>query len=353
MRLIISDTQECFSKLEYDAQECEFELSGNKGGSIYLQSQLKLIQEYDPVNYTICLLNNSAASENSIYRVHCDNVRVGMMFPVQALMSSEHDYAENEFFLRYAYVAMYMLIEEIVTTIPLIEGDEIYLDQFYEPNQQILILDKENIKEGLPASFSVDECVVSLYDKGYSFIGERKKVSKIEAGKNLKLKSLPVAWGKSPYIITLFKDLIPKETNALAKFHILYQCIEIMITLLFKSRFKQFVEDLKNEEDFLLERREELDKMLNEKSRVKILLSSNCALSGVNRDRLNGICKRILSDNKYKTSKDDSLAENLYSLRCLIVHNMYVLSEKSLLDLEELVDIFEDSLIEIVMTFKL
>lgn len=352
MRLIV-DSGECFSKIEYDAQTYTFELIGDKGNSIFFQSKLELDNEYDPSNFELFYLNNGVASESSIYKVYCGDVRVGWMFPIQALISSEHDYATDKFFLRYAFVATYRLLSGLDKECKELEENELFIDAFYDTNKQILVLDVENLSE-LGPDFSIDEYVVSLYEKGYSFVGTgRNGVDNKLIETNLRLKPLPVAWEKSPYIVTLFRNLIPKESDPLAKFHILYQCVEIMITIMFKNSFYNFVNTLNCDEDFLMERKEVLDKMLNEKSRVKELFSSNCSLSDFNRDRLNSICKTILDENKYKTSANDNLGENLYNVRCLIVHNMYVLNEKSLEDLKTLVSFFEDALIEMVMTFSI
>lgn len=52
-------------------------------------------------------------TENSIYQVLVKNQRIGWIFPVQALLSRDHDYAKNSFFLKYAYVAICLLLEQI------------------------------------------------------------------------------------------------------------------------------------------------------------------------------------------------------------------------------------------------
>lgn len=77
--------------------------------------ELKLDAEYNPQEFECHLLKNDREdySENSIFQVYASKKRIGWIFPIQALMSEQHDYVENRFFLKYAYVACYWLLENI------------------------------------------------------------------------------------------------------------------------------------------------------------------------------------------------------------------------------------------------
>ena len=59
--------------------------------------------------------------------------------------------------------------------------------------------------------------------------------------------------------------------------------------------------------------------------------------------------KKILQINGKKLST--TMAENLYSVRCLLVHNMYILNEESHKLLRELDNAFIDVLMDMLLTF--
>ena len=64
---------------------------------------------------------------------------------------------------------------------------------------------------------------------------------------------------------------------------------------------------------------------------------------------LDDYCKKILQINGKKISA--TMAENLYSVRCLLVHNMYILNEESHKLLRELDNAFIDVLMDMLLTF--
>ena len=69
---------------------------------------IRVVSEYSPERFDMVRLNNNRRDyvENNIYQVFASplNKRIGWIFPGQALFSSQHDYADNPFFLKYAYV---------------------------------------------------------------------------------------------------------------------------------------------------------------------------------------------------------------------------------------------------------
>lgn len=68
-------------------------------------------------------------------------------------------------------------------------------------------------------------------------------------------------------------------------------------------------------------------------------------------DILNELCIDLLKKNGKKINHDKT-ANNLYNVRCLIVHNLYSLDEYSRNLLEGLNNSFFDVIFDILFTFK-
>ena len=100
----------------------------------------------------------------------------------------------------------------------------------------------------------------------------------------------------------------------------------------------------------LFDKRDELGNMVLEKQRVKWLFSNYVEISGENVRILDDYCKEMLQVNGKKISA--TMAENLYSVRCLLVHNMYILSDESHRLLRELDNAFIDVLMDMLLSFN-
>lgn len=206
--------------------------------------ELRLDAEYNPKEFECHLLKNDRKdySENSIFQVYASKKRIGWIFPIQALMSKQHDYVENRFFLKYAYVACYWLLDNIKCDNQRF-SEKIELSDFYNDRITILVLDKENTNK--ISNFNLEDYTVSLYQKGYSYSGKGNLCSDIEkADKRINLQPISSELRNIDYIHILFKKEIPKEQEAFAKFHTYYQIVEILISVVFEDKFKTFVAEL-------------------------------------------------------------------------------------------------------------
>lgn len=62
-------------------------------------------------------------------------------------------------------------------------------------------------------------------------------------------------------------------------------------------------------------------------------------------------CKKLLQENGKNVGA--GMAENLYSVRCLLVHSMYMLSEYSHSILEDVNKAFLEVIMDMLLTFKI
>lgn len=353
MLLKFTDSEEVCVSFSYKDIENIFEIQNAEGKTICeYRPLLKMKVESGLEDYQYFLLQNDRDdySENSIFPVYVSQIRIGWIFPIQALLSDQHNYSDNSHFLIYAYVASCLLLNDIKSKDEIaVSSEQIELTDFYDDSLTILVLNKKRVKEIV--DFNIRDYTVSLYQKGYSYSGRGNLDSEIERiDKRLNLIAISKELRNVKYIHTLFSKEIPKEQEPFAKFHTYYQIIEILIAIVFEDKFKKFVEQLNEETSSLFDKREELGNMVLEKQRVKWLFSNYVSISSEKEKILNGQCKKLLGLNGKKTS--ETMAENLYSVRCLLVHSMYILNDESDELLKELNKSFLDVVIEMLLFFS-
>lgn len=338
-----------YTKVNYELQEnCFFILDDNENIVKAINPQIRLDGEYDVSNFEMKILYNERddCSEESIFQVYVEEQRIGWIFPIQAIHSNEHSYAKNVYFLRYAYVAWHLLFQKLNVEINSI--DEFNLFKYYKEGTNILILDKDNCNK--LDKFEFDKYIIDLYQKGYSVTGRgnlyaahmKKKV-------NLKLKRQSKQLDNIPYLIELFKKQIPRENNDISRFYLYYQVIEILISKVFDQEFKDFVETLKETTEKLFDKKEDLGQIANEKWRVRRLCNQYSTVETYVKSRLNDKCIDFL---QYTNCKQyGNMEDNLYQVRCLMVHRMYILDEVAEEKLSSLNDAFLDVVIQLVLSY--
>lgn len=326
-----------------------FEIRDIKTGNEFLyKSFLSLNKSFIPDDFEICFLyNNNGVSENSIFNLYADGIRIGWIFPIQSLESQEHDYVHNEHYLKYAYIVLYKLLQMVEF------GDREYSDfsilDYYSDDIQILVYDKENVSK--IERFDISNYSVDLFSKGYSFCGEGNVFTKLGlVDQNIRVKQLPEPIRDISYINVLFMELMPLQESSYSKFHLIYQIIEILIGVVFNYKFKSFIQEIEDSPNDLFEKREKLSKITTEKDRVIWLFSNFCGVELQKREILNSLCEKMLQDNG-KNYKENDVGNNLYAVRCLIVHNLYSLDENSRELLKELNNSFLDVVLDILFTF--
>ena len=353
MLLKFKDSEDVCNSLQYEKENNVFYLQNSVGKTICeFWPKLQLDSEYNPSQYRYLFLHNEREdySENSIFQVYVDKQRIGWIFPIQALLSDQHDYAGNKFFLRYAYVAVWLLLNNIKSENEQEISSEIFLDDFYDNSLTLLVLDNENISR-LEGTFGIENYTISLYQYGYSWSGRGNLDSQIEKpDKIIHLKSIAKELQQTKYIYTMFEKEIPKIQEAFARFHTYYQIVEILISIVFEDKFKTFVDLLKNSKESLFEQRDKLGNMILEKQRVKWLFAEYVSIPQTEKNILDEQCKKLLQENSKKAGV--GMAENLYAVRCLFVHSMYTLNEYSHEILEDINKAFLEVIMEMLLTFK-
>lgn len=358
--------------------EVRLELGGINENKIILEDKDKSIQreiayvlpprdDYPPNRYTVLVLFHNNLPENYIFQVYekSINQRIGWIFPIQALLSNKHSYAENEHFLKIAYPAFINLIspkDKQQHHIPQLK-EEYTLEDFYSSNSAILILDNEELKK--LNNFKFENYIPSFYHYGYFLQQNNIQLHpKImdeffsETRPDIRSKSLrekiiirPVSKDlvEEEFIYQLFKELLCDEDHTIIRFYLLYQIIELLIKKVFSSQFKKNIPDISSSEDIdLFELNKKLQKMTDEKSRIRLLFNS---YSQVKCPELEEIFFDFF-DVKDNEKKDYSLPTLLYRVRNLLVHNYRHITTKQKDLMADINFYFERIVIYLLINYK-
>lgn len=349
MKITIKDSKKICREFVYNKQNHIFELMDQKRNVLAeINTKILLDDEYNPNNFVVKILHNNRndCTEESIYQVLIERQRIGWIFPIQSIHSKEHSYSENAYYLKYAYVAWCHLLSSCVADVEFIEDFNLF--NFYQDDINLLVLDNDNCAK--ITDFDYDKYIVSLFQNGYSESGLGNLFSdSIVHDKTIKLCRMSNNLDDIPYIIELFRNQIPNETNEISRFHTYYQIIEILISKVFDDLFMKFLDELGGDSNNLFERKEKLSEFTNEKYRVKRLCNDYSKIETSLRNELNEKCKSLLVYTNGKTGNE--MHDNLYQVRCLIVHRMYLLDDKAKIILKEINDLFLDLIIQLTMTF--
>ncbi|WP_458408235.1 hypothetical protein [Anaerotignum sp.] len=353
MKIKYIDSNDVYSSVLFIKEINAFQISGNHQNKLEYTPTLKLDSEYKPEDFYYYLLSNESplCTENSIYQVYVGGQRIGWVFPLQALVSEEHDCVNNQYFLKYAYVATYLLLQDIDDVDKRNIGTQLLLEDYYDIKKNILIIDKNNVEK--IESFSFENYLVGLFRYGYAFKGKGNVFSDhlpLGANNRITLKSLSTDLTMIPNINYLFEEQLSTADNEIIRFYLCYQIIELLITLVFEDQFKNLLTKISQDSEALFDERDNLSKIVGEKHRIKILFSNYVSCETEHQTDLDIACQKMLSLNGKTLS--DRYYENLYSVRCLLVHRLYSLSSDSYDILKEINKPFLDIIMDILFTFK-
>ena len=321
-----------YSTFEYNNQENTFVIRGIGEDILEYHPVLKLDAEYCPSNFQIFFFNNHETTENSIFEIitknHKERSRIGWMFPIQALLSKEHSQANNPYFLKYAYIASYLLLDNINTIIEGGEPDELTIDDIYDIEKNLLIIDKENCSR--IDKFDYGNYIVGLFQYGYTKYGNIQGLVQLptsydNAPGKICIKRVSEHVSMIHFINVIFEEHLSKEESQVMKFYFCYQIVEMLIQDIFENEFRLLIAEISSDTERLFDLRDKMSEMTGEKRRIKhLFINYTNNIDESKREELNESCKRLLTYLSRDTG--DDVASNLYAVRCLLVHKLYTLS---------------------------
>lgn len=309
MKIKSKDIEYAYTHLKFDEGENAFILSDGQEHELLFSTDLHLDTEYDPNNFKLYYYYNENCSENSIFQVYIKSdenkeIRIGWIFPISSLLSDQHDEAQNKYFQKYAYVALYNILNELD-----IVSNEIYSNIIYEAlssdDRIIFVMDKENIVNIV--NFEISDYQIGFYKYGFyesdkgirnsNFDKPRKKL-------HLKKFSNALIDKNSKLIILSILAQITSCSSEILVFYFCYQIIEFLINKVFDNEFTTVVKKVTDSVENLFDIKDEFNDLMNEKKRVRKLFNDYSNINSNSRNSLNELCKNLLKDNEHRNYND-------------------------------------------------
>ena len=310
---------------------CKVEDNSQDESFAEINYPLKILEDYNPANFEIFLLAKKDLLENDIYQVYDKgrDKRIGWCFPIQALNSTDHDYAENEHFLRYAYIASYKLIcscpENVFNYSPNLDSNYLSFTDFFSESTAVLLISLETLDQS--CEFNINEWIPSLFLNGYVKLGSRDPKSLVWSGSRptqnrLNLHSVTHIVEGLSFVQNVFSDLLAYESNDLFNFFYLYQIIELLLEQVFKIEQRKIIAELSVVGEDTVRIKEILEKIqqyTSEKKRLHLLVETYTHTpSELNSNDLLDACNKfhLTPDKDINTNVCDSL----YKVRNMLFH---------------------------------
>jgi len=359
MGLIIKDIENkefSLSPPKFLSEEKVFSLEFSED-IIKIPYALQVEQTFSTDAFDVYLFVNSAVQENDIFRVYEGESEgiIGWLFSIQALLSTEHDYANDPHFLPCAFVAFQKLLQGdgFPTKTPIFKGEQLSILDFYNDNDCILLLGRNEINR--IRDFQLKFYLPNLFKYGYRYKDkldtESERMSKYyaELKKNIKLYKISEKLKNNTYIYDLFTYVL-EENNVVHAFLSLYQVIEIIIFDIFKDGlgkcFENYSRVSENNCDRFFEIGEELTSITKEKPRI-IKLFTNL---GTECSNLQSLCNNLLNKMGFESGRNAASA--IYAVRNNLVHSYRLFSIQEKEHLRDIVEEFIGVVVDILIAYK-
>lgn len=328
-------------EINYFRLGCSHDLSV----SVDIPFILQPFDQYDDQEF-ICHIfqSNKHYKESDIFQIYEKNVnnRIGWVFPIQALLSNEHSFANNEHFLKYAYIAFKNLItKEVNGNFGKIQvaGKELEmnLDDIYNSSLIILCLCVEQTNK--VQNFNIDNYLPSLYLNQYYFFNDKTNVKSTHTTlgpfvddidmvpiSKKKISSVKVNLLDENFIKFLFKNYLNVDQHPLVEFHLLYQVVELLIEKLLAEELKAISLTAHEKDPFEL--KDEIMGALTEINRIKKLFNEGVIFYSEKK-----LYCEIFNEFLVSFDKEElDLPSAIYKIRNIVVHRYREVIDKNLIN---------------------
>lgn len=330
---------------------------------------LKHTPDYSKQNFEMLLLFKRGIKESEIFRIFTeDDSRLGWMFPLQALQSSQHQYADDENFLKFARIAFEKLCDGVANVYlkePEYEALRNYqLSEFYSDETVVLLMSRDAIKN--IENFNKNDYLPFLAQYGYYLLTNRNpsdgvlEILALGEGKTrIKLISTSPALRSESFIFTLITEVIPYEHQPLSKFFFQYQLIELLLDKVLQELLLKLANEiLAARGKSASELKDVLDQVaekLSEKKRLNILFSEFLSTSPDDAT-LRALCNRFLQIISVIPAGSPELqrfSEYLYKVRNTLFHNFRNVDQNAQSLIEPISCEFKKLILEMLLRFQI
>lgn len=323
-----------------------FSLQDEYGSEIAIEVPLALDNAFSNKAFDVYFFCKRDTKESDIFQVYVkyQDIRIGWMIPALALSSTLHDYAKNEHFLKYAYIAVREALNRLNKSIysPPIDGNEgtVGISDIFHEFTSILVISRETLANSV--QFDVHRASLSLIRYGYVQLGSSdpggiKLNRDAPIGQKLYIEQIACSIKNEKLISDLLNNSFAFEASPAFKFFLLYQLVELLIEEVYRIEQADIVNELINVKDDSGKTKDSLEKLstfMSEKGRLALLVqkySTGAALS-----ELQQLCNSLLE--KLGRKKESAFQGYFYRVRNFIFHQYRDFPAKEIPSLEAIVD---------------
>jgi hypothetical protein len=322
--------------------------------------------------YFVFALCRSEYSENDIYELYMreDGKRVGMVFPLQAAVSRDHNQAEETRFLRFAqgaFMAACRGLPGAHKRSPTSSGNRsLKIFDFYPENTIVFIIHSKALSDS--SNFNISDFSASTARLGFylqhadldpaNLAKESQTAFEELAGvKRIYLESNSKELSGVPFLASTLQRLLPYEKNPLMRFFYQYQMIELLIGIVLDRTFNEFKTQLSAagaQSSGIRDILENLQEQLSEKKRLIKLVDEHVKPS-ISMAPLRTACNLFLDEIKYATKTDPenrNIGEFLYPVRNALFHNLRSVESSTLERLEEINRCMRKTICDMILRFQ-
>lgn len=298
--------------------------------NISIHTPFLVMDDFEEKDFEIYFLTKKNVKENDIYQAYLKkfDLRVGWFLPVVSLSSNLHDYADDEHFLKYAYIAIKESINRLDDSLFSCEIppdiDSLSMVDIFHEDTVLLVLSKEVFPDGY--KFDIDRAAPCLVKNGYVQLSSR---SPSDVKHQVELQGNQVRVYLSDISeeldnVALVSELLNKsycfEESPVFKFFLVYQIFEMLIDNVYKFEQAGLVEEISKAEGDTGKTKDALDKLqgfMSEKKRMGLLVRDYSKISK-ELDSLKYACNRLL--NELGRDESNEFESYFYKVRNFIFH---------------------------------
>ncbi len=337
-----------------------FLLQDEDGNEVLVEVPLELDGSFSDKLFDIYFLCKSDIKESDIFQVYLrdEDTRIGWIIPTLALSSVLHDYAENEHFLKYAYIAVRESLKHLKksrysSAVDGNEGKVRFADIFHDFTA-ILVVSRETLRESI--QFDVHRASPSLIRYGFVQLGAsdpgRVRLNRGRpTGQRLYIEQISHSINSEELISELLNYSFAIEDSPAFKFFLLYQIFELLIEEIYRAEQTDIVNDLiavRGDSGKTKEGIEKLREFMSERSRLGLLVQKY-SNPGTALSELKRTCNSLLKS--LGREEGDTFQEYFYRVRNFIFHQYRDFPESETSSLEDIVDVLLDILPSILSEF--
>ncbi len=297
---------------------------------IEIGSPLALDSSFDLKEFDVYLLDSPDIRENDVRQVFNkivgDRARIGWAIPVLSLVSDQHDFAADEHFLKYSYVALAKSLSALAEDVTFDVSDFRYIEplKIFGESAVVLVVSRSTLKNG--HDFELRRALPSLVSHGYSSRSIEDDRSYPWVMRDPAAKSITIVQSaKTPddhdMVAAMLNGFVSSQRSVALQFFYLYQIIELLMERVITFRQVEIADSIAragSNSSLIKAALDKIGEINSEKSRMNLVVD-RYARMGAELGDLRVQCNRLKVKLGMETG--ESMAEYLYPLRNYIFHN--------------------------------